>query len=153
MRRFFRLFEKKVISALLIMMSIAVFVSTIELGVILLTELRKPPVFLLDLEEMLEVFGFFMMVLIGLELLETIKAYFEENRIHAEVVFLVALVAVATKVILLDYEKLTALYLVGLAAIIVALAAGYFLVRAALGLFGQAQCPAYLGAHRAEESR
>ena len=32
-----------------------------------------------DRNEMLEVFGFFLMVLIGLELLETIKAYLEED--------------------------------------------------------------------------
>ena len=53
-----------------------------------IAELMKPPVSLLNIEEMLEVFGFFLMVLIGVELLESIKAYLQEERVHAEVVFL-----------------------------------------------------------------
>lgn len=132
MERILRVFEKMIIVALLGMMMIAVLISTIELGVILVQELMKPPVMLLNLEEMLEVFGFFLMVLIGVELVETIKAYFQENRVHAEVVFLVAMVAVARKVIILDYTKVTPSLMFGVAAVIVALGIGYFLVRAAL---------------------
>ncbi|MCS7303927.1 MAG: phosphate-starvation-inducible PsiE family protein [Thermoguttaceae bacterium] len=87
MERILRFFEKVIVISLLGMMMFAVFISTVELAVILVQELMKPPIMLLNLEEMLEVFGFFLMVLIGLELLETIKAYFEEDRVHAEVVF------------------------------------------------------------------
>ena len=54
---------------------------------ILATELIKSPFLLLNIEEMLEVFGFFLMILIGLELLETVKAYFKEDKIHTDVVF------------------------------------------------------------------
>lgn len=135
MEKLLRLFEKVIITALLGLMVFTVVVSTIELVVILYQELMKPPIMLLSLEEMLEVFGFFLMVLIGLELLETIKAYFEENRVHAEVVFLVAMVAVARKVIIIDYEKFAPIHLFGVAAVIVSLGAAYFLVRAALNLF------------------
>lgn len=81
-----------------------------------------------------EVFGFFLMVLIGLELLETIKAYVYEDRIHAEVVFLVALVAVSRKVIILDHKEVAVEILFGMSALILALAASYFLVRRALNV-------------------
>lgn len=134
---YYRMFEKFIVSVLLGLMALAVFASTIELGVILYQELVKPPFLFLNLEEMLEVFGFFMMVLIGLELLETIKAYFDENRVHAEVVFLVAMVAVTRKVIILDYDKFTALQLAGVAGLIIALGIGYFAVRAALWFFSR----------------
>jgi uncharacterized membrane protein (DUF373 family) len=127
-------FEKIIVLTLLGLMMVAVLVSTVELGVILYQELMKPPLFLLNIEEMLEVFGFFLMVLIGLELLESIKAYLEENRIHAEVVFLVAIVAMSRKVIILDYKDITPEMLYGIAAVIIALASGYFLVRRALNL-------------------
>jgi uncharacterized membrane protein (DUF373 family) len=82
---------------------------------------------------MLEVFGFFLMVLIGLELLETIKAYLDEDRVHVEVVFLVALVAVSRKVIILDYKELDPNLLYGMSALIISLGVGYFLVGRALG--------------------
>ena len=87
MDRIFRTFEKMIIVVLLGLMMLTVLVSTVELAIILFEQLMKPPVFLLNKEDMLEVFGFFLMVLIGLELLETIKAYLEEDRVHAEVVF------------------------------------------------------------------
>ncbi len=63
-----------------------------------------PPRYLLNVKEMLEVFGFFLLVLIGLELLESIKAYLDENRVPGKVVLLVALVAVSRKVIILNYK-------------------------------------------------
>ena len=51
---------------------------------------------------MIAVLGAFLLVLIGVELLDTIKAYFRENAIHVEIVVLLAIIAVARKVILLD---------------------------------------------------
>ena len=132
MEKMFKVFEKVIVVVLIGLMMLAVFVSTVELAVILFQQLMKPPVFLLSITEMLEVFGFFLMVLIGLELLETIRAYLHEDRVHAEVVLLVALVAVSRKVIVLKYKELTPEMLYGLSALIVALGIGYFLVRRAL---------------------
>lgn len=134
MLRTMKLFEKVIVLTLLGLMMLAVLVSTVELAVILIQELMKPPLFLLNINEMLEVFGFFLMVLIGLELLESIKAYLEEDRVHAEVVFLVAIVAMSRKVIIFDYNEITAEMMYGIAAVIIALASGYFLVRRALHL-------------------
>jgi uncharacterized membrane protein (DUF373 family) len=125
-------FEKVIVVALLGLMMLAVLASTVELAVILGKELLKPPLLLLNIEEMQRVFGFFLMVLIGLELLESIRAYLREDRVHAEVVFLVAIVAISRKVIIVDYEEVPAEMLYGMATVIVALGVGYYLVRRAL---------------------
>jgi uncharacterized membrane protein (DUF373 family) len=124
--------EKGIKVVLIGMMMLTLVAGTVELGVILYQQLMKPPFLLLDITEMLEVFGFFLMILIGLELLETIKVYIKEDKIHTEVVFLVAMIAIARKVIILDLEKYPAVVLYGIAAIIFALAAGYYLFRRAL---------------------
>ncbi len=125
-------FEKFIILTLLGLMMVAVLASTIELAIVLFRQLTNTPLLLLDLKEMIDVFGFFLMVLIGLELLETIKAYLEESRVHAEVVFLVAIVAVCRKVIILDYAAVGSEVLYGLSALIISLGIGYFLVQRAL---------------------
>ena len=125
-------FQRIIVMTLLGLMMLAILASTVELAVILFQELMKPPLFLLNIDEMLEVFGFFLMVLIGIELLESIKAYLEEDRVHAEIVFLVAIVAVSRKVIILDYREIGAALLGGMSAVILALGLGYFLVRRAL---------------------
>ncbi len=134
MRKILKTFEKVIVFALLGLMMLAVLVSTVELVVILFRQLINPPAFLLSIEEMLEVFGFFLMILIGLELLESIKVYLEQDRVPAEVVFLVAIVAVSRKVIILDYKVIAPEMLYGMSAVIVALGIGYFLVQRALHL-------------------
>lgn len=70
-------------------------------------------------------------MLIGIELLDTIKVYFKENVVHIEVVVLVAIIAIARNVVILKAEELPGETLLGIAAIIVALAVAYFLIRKA----------------------
>ena len=124
-------FERYIIVVLVIMMMIAILFGTVELGVLLFTELLNKPVFLLDIRKLLEIFGFFFMILIGLELLETIKTYISKDQIHVEIVFLVAMIAVARKVIIIDIHQISPLMLVGIATIILALSAGYLMIKIA----------------------
>lgn len=126
---YIRIVERFVIMILLGMMMLTIIVSTIELGVIIYTQLVDPPFLLLDIENMLEIFGFFLMVVIGLELFETIRVYVDENKIHVEVVLLVAIVAVARKIIIIDYKTIEPIMNFSIAALIIALCAGYFLIK------------------------
>ena len=124
-------FEHFIVLALLVMMMIALLASTIELGVILVQKLREPPFLLLDVKEMLSVFAFFLMVLIGLELVETIRVYIEKDVFHVEVVVLVAIIAVARKIIIIDYKEVSYGMVLSIAALMIALSAGFFLLKRA----------------------
>jgi uncharacterized membrane protein (DUF373 family) len=124
-------FERFVVLALLFMMMLALSASTVELAIILAKQLLAPPRFLLDFKEMLTVFAFFLMVLIGLELVETIKMYLDENVFHVEVVVLVAIIAVARKIIVIDYDSVSYEMLLSIGALMIALSAGYFLLKRA----------------------
>jgi len=121
--------ERLVVSALLIMMVITVFLATIEVGWLLLKDIMTEPMFLLEVQELLDLFGLFLLVLIGIELMETLKVYLTERAIHVEVVFTVALIAVGRKVIILDVKEMSSLTLLGIAAIIVAMSFGYFILK------------------------
>ena len=105
MRGIIQKFEWFIVLALLLMMMLALLASTVELAIILTEQLLAPPMLLLEVKEMLTVFAFFLMVLIGLELVETIKMYLDENVFHVEVVVLVAIIAVARKIIVIDYDS------------------------------------------------
>jgi uncharacterized membrane protein (DUF373 family) len=122
-------FEKAITVSLVVLMAIVVLLATIELGWIIVKDIITPPVFLLEIDELLDIFGLFLLVLIGVELLETIKAYVKENVVHFEVVLTVAMIAIARKVIILDVKELPSMTLVGIAAIIVALSAAKFYYR------------------------
>lgn len=88
-----------------------------------------PPILLLEVDELLEIFGFFLLILIGVELLETVKAYLRDNVVHLEIVLEVALIAIARKVIALDLSKYDGVTVLSVAALILALASAFFLER------------------------
>ena len=134
MEKLLRKFERYIVIGLLAMMALVVFLSTVELAVILVERMLdgNPRLFFFFFPGMLQIFGFFMMILIGLELLETIKLYLVEGSIHVEIICLVAIVAITRKVIILDLYKLPPISLLGIAAIILALTIGYYLLKKAL---------------------
>ncbi|MFT7688065.1 MAG: uncharacterized membrane protein (DUF373 family) [Candidatus Azotimanducaceae bacterium] len=119
----------------LILMTIIVAIAIVELGIILYMDLFDPTddVLFLEIDELFRIFGFFFVILIGFELVETVEMYFKENVIHAEVVLLVAVIAVSRKVILLDLEKYDPLAIIGLGIIIIALGGCYWLIKHARG--------------------
>ncbi|RPH99941.1 MAG: phosphate-starvation-inducible E-like protein [Calditrichaeota bacterium] len=121
--------ERVIIMVMLVLMMITLILGTIELGIILFQEVMAPPVFILNLQKMIEVFGFFLMVLIGIELLESIKVYLKNNKFHLEIVFMVALIALARKITILDYNATSPSLLMGMASAVIALSAGYYLVK------------------------
>jgi uncharacterized membrane protein (DUF373 family) len=129
MQAFLKKFEHIIVLSLIIMMVIVVVLATIELGWIIIRDIITPPIILLEIDELLEIFGFFLLVLIGIELLETIKAYLLTNVIHVEIVLEVALIAIARKVIILDLNKYESLTLVGIAALIAAVALAYLVIK------------------------
>ncbi|MGD8286385.1 MAG: phosphate-starvation-inducible PsiE family protein, partial [Desulfobacterales bacterium] len=104
MQAFLKIFEQVIVVSLIAMMVIVVVLATIELGWIIIRDIITHPIILLEIDELLEIFGFFLLVLIGIELLETIKAYLATNVIHVEIVLEVALIAIARKVIILDID-------------------------------------------------
>jgi uncharacterized membrane protein (DUF373 family) len=108
---------------------VARHLSTIELGWIIILDLSTPPIILPQISEPLEIFGFFLLILIGIDLLETLRAYLVEHVVHAEVVREVALIAIARKVIILEPKEMSGLTIFATAARFLALALGFLLVR------------------------
>ena len=125
-------FEKGLIQLLMGLMAIVLVLGTLDLAWFVLQNIITPPYVLFDVNLLLDVFGMFMLVLIGIELLETImKTYITQGPPHYETVLSVAIIAIARKVIILDVEKVDSLSLIGIAAIILALTVGYFMMKRA----------------------
>ena len=132
MLTFIRKFERMIVTALVVMMGLTILLATIDLAWLIIKDIITPPVILLDINELLDIFGLFLLVLLGIELISTLKTYLTENEVHVEVVFAVALIAIGRKVIILDVKELSSLSLIGIASIILCLSIGYFLVKRTL---------------------
>jgi len=129
MTKWLRTFEHTIIRSLIVMMALIIFISTVELGYLLVKDIISPPIFFLEIEELLELFGFFLLILIGIELLESIKAYLQDQVIHSEIVLEVALIAIARKVIILDLKEYNSTTILGIAALIITIAGAYYIIR------------------------
>lgn len=125
--------EKFIIKTLIGLMSLLLIIATVQLGYMVIKSIIQSDVFILDLDVLMDLFGVFLLVLIGIELLDTIKVYFKKHDIHVEVVMLVALIAIARKIILMDFSKYTGLEILGVAAVTIALALGYYFIKKAGG--------------------
>ena len=123
--------QKGAVLALAVLLILVVGLSTVHLGFLIAEEIWKPPRFLIPVQGLLDIFGFFLLVLIGVELLETLKAYVKQDVIHVRVVLEVALIAMARKVIVEEPNSVSSLTLFGIAALILALGLAFYFERQA----------------------
>jgi len=125
-------FEKLVYLVLIILLGIVIVFSIAELIGLIYAGLFVESIYRLDNHELVNLFGFFLLVIIGIELLETLKTYLHENTIHFEIVILVALIAIARKVILLEPDNYSnGIVMIGIGVIILSLGATYLLIKKA----------------------
>lgn len=123
------LFESLVSKLLSIAMVMVVIVVTIDLSLYLADVLFNPdPDFFLG-RTLLDIFGFFLSVLIALEILENITAYLRKHVVQVELVIVTSLTAVARKIIILDLDKVSGVDVIGLAIAILSLSISYFIVK------------------------
>jgi uncharacterized membrane protein (DUF373 family) len=79
--------------------------------------------------DMISIFGLFLNILIALEILENITAYLRDHSIQMELVIATSLIAVARKIIVLDFDNTPGVKIIGLAVAILGLAISYWLIR------------------------
>ncbi len=125
-----RTFQKYILSTLLVVMGVVIVASSIELVIVVVQELLNPPL-LLDLGELTKIGGLFLTVLITVELFGILEVMLLESTVHVEFVVAVALIAAAREVLVVEVTSVAPMTLLGLAALILALGAGYYLIKRA----------------------
>jgi uncharacterized membrane protein (DUF373 family) len=132
-RRVLRGFEVTVIAAVGLLLVLAVAIAIVVMYVLFINGVRTNLGTLESVSSMQaslqQVFGGVLLVLLGLELIETLKVYFSEHQIRTEVILVVAIIAVGRHVIQIDYEHAGGLELIGVAGVMLALAVSYFLIK------------------------
>ncbi|MFN5514291.1 MAG: phosphate-starvation-inducible PsiE family protein [Cyanobacteriota bacterium] len=120
---------EKLISKLLAMcLIIVIFVSIFDLIKVLSIQLAQEPFGFFG-SGLVEIFGLFLNVLIALELLENITGYLRKNVVQIELVVITAVIAVARKIIIFDFNKYHSLELASLGFAILALSFSYWLIK------------------------
>ena len=117
------------VRALVVLMTLVIIWGVADVIWVLYERLREPPVMLLTISDILSTFGAFIAVMIAIEIFENLTIYLRQNVIEVELVMATALMAIARKVIVLDYKELSAEYVWATAGVVLAMSIGYWLVK------------------------
>lgn len=116
------------IKALAILMVLIILWGVADVIFVVYQRLMEPPVLLLSVNDIFQIFGAFMVVLIAVEIFINIRLYLGTNILPIQLVIATALMAIARKVIILDFDTITPNYILGIAAVVFSLGVCYWLV-------------------------
>jgi uncharacterized membrane protein (DUF373 family) len=138
--KFVWMFEVGIVTALHVLIMVSVLVATVILFVLLAQNVLIRAFHIREIGDLLPAmqttFAGVLIVLLGLELAETLKAYFTDHEIRVEVILIVAITAVGRHMIQIDFSHASPNGVFGLAALMLSLTVGYFFVKK-----GQSQSP------------
>lgn len=116
------------VRALAVLMTLIIVWGVVDAGWQIYVKISEPPVGFMTTNDILDVFGAFLAVLIAIEIFANITMYLRDDIIHVKLVIATALMAIARKVIVFDFSELTPLFVVGTGIVILALSVGYWLI-------------------------
>jgi len=127
--KYLRILQRFIIILLLIIMSLILVLATFDLGFFIFKNLIQGDFSQFRFGNLGELFSMFLVILIGIELLEAVKAFLKKEVIHVEIVVLVAIIAIARKVIVWEFKDISSMETIGLAAMLLSLAITYVLIK------------------------
>ncbi|PLY00574.1 MAG: hypothetical protein C0622_08530 [Desulfuromonas sp.] len=119
---------KYAVRVLAVLMTAVILWGVVDVFWVLYQKLISPPVMMLTINDILATFGAFMAVLIAIEIFVNIIIYLRDDVIHVKIVLATALMAIARKIIILDYDKISPDFVWATAGVTLAMAIAYWLV-------------------------
>ena len=135
-RRFHRileLIERAVVIAMIVLLVAVLVVAVWELWALFFSragEKMGSVANSADFQDILQnAFGGILVVFVGLELLETMRAYFADHHVRVEVILFVAIIATGRHIIGLDAHHTEPMTFVGLSLLMITLSGSYYLLK------------------------
>jgi uncharacterized membrane protein (DUF373 family) len=116
------------VKLLAVLMVFTILWSVLDVVVVIYEKFLRHPFQNLDKEEILQVFGSFMIVLIAIEIFINITLYIRSHVIPVKLVVATALMAVARKIIVFDFHDVGAFHVFATGILVAALGGTYWLL-------------------------
>jgi uncharacterized membrane protein (DUF373 family) len=121
--------ERLVVGALLILLMVTILVGTVIVGWSLIQDLLDFRALVANPKALFDVFGLFVAVLVGVELLRILRHLVRSHEVDTMLVVETALIALCNKVITLNLSAVSWTTLLAIAALILALAGAIHALR------------------------
>ncbi len=112
----------------LLLLAVAIYLTVIDI-VGFFDLVKDTDINELDKGVVLDFIGAILLIIICLELVETVFSYSIDHKIRVEVVLLVGITAIVREIIVLDVNKYGAEYVAALGGVIIAIAGAYYLIK------------------------
>lgn len=116
------------VKILAILMTLVIIWGVGDVIYVLYQRLMTPPLYLLNISDILATFGAFLAVLIAIEIFINITIYIRDDVLPVKLVIATALMAISRKVIVFDFQMLTPMYIFASASVVLALGITYWLI-------------------------
>lgn len=116
------------VRALAVLMVLVILWGIADVIWVIYQDLIDPPFMILKISDILEIFGAFLVVLIAIEIYLNITMYLRKDVIHVRLVVATALMAIARKVIVFDFQLLAYEHVLATAAVVLSLGITYWLI-------------------------
>ena len=137
MERVMRLIERGILHAAQALLVLVIVAALYQLWYLFVVAIRDHVADIRSIPMLTEAvqrgFAGVLLIVLGLELLETLRVYFAHHRVRLEIILVVAIIAVARHVINLDFHAVSGAEVAGIAALVLSLTGGYFLVQKSAG--------------------
>jgi uncharacterized membrane protein (DUF373 family) len=121
--------ERLVVGALLVLLMVTILVGTVIVGWSLIRDLLGFSELVANPKALFDVFGLFVAVLVGVELLRILRHLVQSHEVDTVLVAETALIALCNKVITLNLSAVSWTTLIAIAALILAVAASIYALR------------------------
>lgn len=129
MERYLKALQRGIIYLTLFIISLLLIIALIDVFIKLYDGLVNNPFRAFIELQYPQLIDLFLVIIIGVELLETIKGFLRDEILHVELVVLVAIIAISRKVIVWGISKTTSQEMFSLAAMLAALALTYWVIK------------------------
>ena len=129
MERFTARFERFAVAVLMLMLMLTIFFGTAILAWSLFVDLTTARELIAEPKALFDVFGLFVAVLVGIELLKILRHLLVSHVVDTSLVVQTALIALCNKIVTLNPSEASWTALLALAGLILALVAAIFTLR------------------------
>ncbi len=119
---------KFAVRILAILMVLVIFWGVADVVYVLYQQLSKPPIFILTISDLFKLFAAFLVVLIAIEIFQNITLYLRSDVIPLKLVVATALMAISRKIIIIDFNEVSFMYILASATVVISLGITYFLI-------------------------
>lgn len=116
------------VRVLAVLMVVTILWGVVDVIMVLYEQVFRPSFLELRARDIIVAFGAFLAVLIAIEIFMNITLYLRDDVVHVKLVIATALMAIARKVIIFDFDKIQPMYILATAAVVSALGVVYWLM-------------------------